>query len=409
MRNLSTERTQPDQSQRLLVLSQVYPPDPAAVGQYMAEAAEQMVQRGHNVTVLATDRGFDDPTQRFPRRHTQRGVDVIRMPWTHFGKASIFVRLLGSLAFVLQAIGRGLLLPRADAMLISTSPPICGIAGLCLSWLRGIPIVFWSMDINPDQAIAMGKVQPGSWKAKLFDKMNRMVFRRSARVVTLDDYMAESLKRKADLGERLRVLPLWPHTNLEETIPHERNTFRAEHGLQAKRVVMYSGNHSIVHPLDTLLEAAVQFKEDPELFFLFVGGGLGKQAVEQTITQSHICPQSVLAQSLSAADVHLVAMGTEMVGIVHPCKIYSAMACGRPILALAPKGCHVADLVEQYQCGWWIEPGDVDGARAVLQQIKQATREELNAMGQRALQAIQQDLNKTKLLDDFCNEIEAAM
>ena len=37
---------------RLLVLSQVYPPDPASVGQHMGDAAEEMVRRGWDVKVL---------------------------------------------------------------------------------------------------------------------------------------------------------------------------------------------------------------------------------------------------------------------------------------------------------------------------------------------------------------------
>ena len=36
---------------------------------------------------------------------------------------------------------------------------------------------------------------------------------------------------------------------------------------------MYSGNHSPVHPLDTLLEAAVRLEPDPRFCFVFVGGG----------------------------------------------------------------------------------------------------------------------------------------
>lgn len=44
---------------RLLIVSQVYVPDPAAVGQHMASAAEALVERGHEVRVLTADRGYD--------------------------------------------------------------------------------------------------------------------------------------------------------------------------------------------------------------------------------------------------------------------------------------------------------------------------------------------------------------
>ena len=48
---------------RLLLVTQVYVPDPAAVGQYMADAAEEMVRQGWDVTVLTSGNGYDDPSE----------------------------------------------------------------------------------------------------------------------------------------------------------------------------------------------------------------------------------------------------------------------------------------------------------------------------------------------------------
>ena len=41
--------------------------------------------------------------------------------------------------------------------------------------------------------------------------------------------------------------------NYLETVSHSENQFRKEQGWDDKFVVMYSGNHSLVHPLDTIL------------------------------------------------------------------------------------------------------------------------------------------------------------
>src|SRR5439155_2433474 len=43
--------------------------------------------------------------------------------------------------------------------------------------------------------------------------------------------------------------------------------------LDDKFVVMYSGNHSPCHPLDTLLEAARRLEKERDIVFCFVGGG----------------------------------------------------------------------------------------------------------------------------------------
>lgn len=47
------------------IVTQVYPPDPAAVGQHLADVADELARRGHRVTVITADRGYDDPSQRY--------------------------------------------------------------------------------------------------------------------------------------------------------------------------------------------------------------------------------------------------------------------------------------------------------------------------------------------------------
>jgi hypothetical protein len=68
-----------------------------------------------------------------------------------------------------------------------------------------------------------------------------------------------------------------------ESVPHSENLFRKEQGWEGKFVVMYSGNHSLVHPLDTILDAAEALKDDDRFVFAFIGGGKGKKAIEDQI------------------------------------------------------------------------------------------------------------------------------
>ena len=51
-----------------------------------------------------------------------------------------------------------------------------------------------------------------------------------------------------------------------------------------------------------------------------------------------------LSGVLSAADLHAVVMGDQFVGIVHPCKIYNALAVGSPFLYIGPEESHIADI-----------------------------------------------------------------
>jgi glycosyltransferase involved in cell wall biosynthesis len=194
------------------------------------------------------------------------------------------------------------------------------------------------------------------------------------------------------------------------------NPFIAEHQLDGRFVVMYSGNHSLSSPVTTLVEAAVALCDDPRFVFVFVGGGLGKRAVDEAIArhpQQNIVslPYQPLAQikvSLSAADVHVVTLGNHMAGIIHPCKIYGAMAIGRPVLVIGPRPSHASDLVERHQVGWRVDQGDVPGAIAALRSMVEMPSADLQAMGERGRHAVREHYSKDRLCAALCDIVERA-
>jgi glycosyltransferase involved in cell wall biosynthesis len=398
-----------ERSQRtVVILAQVYVPDPASLGQYMHDVAMELVRRGTRVIVFTADRGYDDPRRRYRRYETRDGVHVVRLPFSSFGKRNLATRLAGGGVFLLEAASIALLVRRIDHVLVSTSPPMCGIAGVALSRARRVPLTHWVMDLNPDQIVATGRFDASDLPVRAFDWMNARVLDRAQRVVVPDEYMRERIQRKHAVGN-LTVLPLWQPTDPR---PHTNgiNPFRVAHQLGDARIVMYSGNLSPVHPVTTLLEAARRFR-DSSLQFVFIGGGLGRSEIERKKREYGLTnvvtlpyqPLEVLPDSLSAADVHLVAMGNDMVGIVHPCKIYGAMAVGRPVLALGPRRSHIADLVLDHRIGWHVEHGDVEGVARALHEVATLERSELDAMGRRARRVMTDRFRKATLLESFCD------
>ncbi len=420
----------------LLILSQVYVPDPASVGQHMADAAAEMARRGWRVKVLTSANGYNDPSIKYKPFEIIDGVEVKRLPFSSFGKKSLPIRALAAFLFMAQTIlhgvfTRGISGPagKSGAILVSTSPPMCIIAAIIIRLARfgRAPIKFWVMDINPDQLISLGKIGPNSLPAKAMNFFNRWILGASSDVIVLDKFMAKTMNDKKNVQEKMAILPPWPHEDSIEPIPHESNTFRTQHNLQGKRVLMYSGNHGIALPLETFLKAAIRFKDDPRVAFLFIGDGVRKKEVEAAIREHSLTnmvslpyqPLSTLRFSLSAADAHLVSVGNESVGTIHPCKIYGAMAVARPIVLLAPNPCHVSDLVSgergqedlpsQQPIGWHIPHGDVGRAEQVIREIIEAPAERLASMGNRARHVIETQLSKPVLCGAFCDVLERGL
>lgn len=395
---------------RFVFLTQVYVPDPAAVGQHLADAAEELARRGHDVIVYTSRSGYDDPSVRYPPLETIRGVEVRRLPVSSFGKRSIAARAAGGLLFLAQAVIRSSLSRRIDAVVVSTSPPMAGLGALAVAALRRAKIKYWIMDLNPDQAVALGMARQSSFSAKSMEWLNRRILGRADDIIVLDRFMAERIGRKAQVKEKISVLPPWPAEDPDGVVPHSMNPFRRMHVPEGKLVFMYSGNHGPSNPLTTILAAAAAVVDDDRLLFMFIGGGVGKREVEEASAPNIVSlpyqPQSELRYSLAAADVHVVTVGDAIPGIVHPSKVYGAMAAGRPILLIGPAENHVSDILSVHDIGWHVQHGDVRGAVKVIREIASLPPVELARKGELAREVMQGTGGKRDAVGRLCDILE---
>jgi glycosyltransferase involved in cell wall biosynthesis len=381
----------------------------------MADVATAAFARGHFVRVITANRGYDDPSIFFPSYERLYGVDVIRLGWSSFGKKRYISRIIGQISFTLQGLVKGVLGIRPDVVLVSTIPPLGILAAFITARLRRSSLVYWVMDINPDEAIAMGLVRPISNSARFMQFINKVVLSSARTVITLDSQMAKRLEAKAEMRQQVTIIPPWPHEDIIRKTGMGGRSFRKEHGLEDKFIVMYSGNHSWVHPLDTILDAAKSLVHRTDIVFLFIGGGVEKHKVEKAIRSRapnilSLPYQSFnnLGESLAAADVHLVVMGDAMIGIVHPCKIYGAMAVGRPILAIAPENSHITDIMEKQTIGFRYCHGDVSGVVQGILTFVDMEEKERNRLGENAARLVQNQYNQTILRNRFVDILELA-
>ena len=231
------------------------------------------------------------------------------------------------------------------------------------------------MDLNPDEAIAAGWLDERSATAKLLQRMLRYSFKVADGTIVLDHFMKERVVAKHVDPSRITIIPPWSHDDHVGYSQAGREAFRQKHGLSDKFVVMYSGNHSPCHPLDTLLDAARALTTRTEIVFCFVGGGSEQAKVRESGLRNVKClPYQLLNElsaSLSAADLHVVVMGDAFVGIVHPCKVYNILSVGAPVLYIGPEPSHVTDVASQQGKFFLTRHGDTSG---VVTAILEATQ-----------------------------------
>ena len=360
---------------KVLLLNQCFYPDVVSTAQHLTDLATALTSRGHKVTVIASDRGYDDPSMRFKRCERWKDIEIVRIPSLSFGKNGRWRRAFSFGSFLLVCAFRLLLSKRFDLVVALTSPPLISFLAALFVKLKGGRLCFWVMDLNPDEAIAAGWLDERSATARLLQRMLRYSFRVANRTIVLDRFMHDRVVAKGVDPARVTIVPPWSHDDAVEYSETGREAFRAQHDLADKFVVMYSGNHSPCHPLDTLLGAARALEPRREIVFVFVGGGSEQAKVRESGLKNVRClpyqPLNELSGSLSAADLHVVVMGEKFVGIVHPCKVYNIMAVGAPVLYIGPEPSHITDIASQHGNFLLASHGDVE---AVVAAILQATQ-----------------------------------
>jgi len=370
---------------RILLLNQCFYPDVASTAQHLADLAVELAAGGHDVTVISSDRGYDNPAIRFPRREIWKGIKIVRIPSVSLGKSSKFRRALNFATFLFVCALRLLLLPRFDVVVALTSPPLISVLGSLFASLKGGRLIFWVMDLNPDEAIAAGWLNENSFTARTLSRLLAYSLRHAERIVVLDRFMKQRIVAKGIPEEKIVTIPPWSHNDAVRFDAVGREKFRLGNKLAGKFVVMYSGNHSPCHSLDTLLGAAGKLADRDDIAFCFVGGGSEYEKVkayaQKNKLRNILClpyqPLDELASSLSAADLHVVVMGDAFTGIVHPCKIYNILEIGSPVLYVGPATSHVVDVIAKIDdqdriCS--VRHGEVDKAVDYIVAGQQAAR-----------------------------------
>lgn len=338
---------------KITLLNQCFYPDVVATGQHLTDLAVALSERGHEVTVITSRRGYDDPQQRFKKRERWKGIDIVRLPSSALGKTARWRRAVDFATLLIAYVVRLAITPRQDVVVALTSPPLIAFLGSLFVRIKGGRFLYWIMDLNPDEALAAGWLSEGSLVTRTLEGLQNFALARAETVVALDRFMSGRLVDKGIPLKRVKIVSPWPHADVPTFDAAGREAFRRRHQLDEKFVVMYAGNHSPCHPLNTLLDAAERLRHNQDVLFCFVGGGSEFAGVRQFANARELTnilclpyqPRAELAALLSAADLHVVIMGEPFVGIIHPCKIYNLMRVGSPFLYIGPSQSHVTDIV----------------------------------------------------------------
>lgn len=362
----------------ILFVNRVFPADRGATGRRLFDLTGRMAAAGWRVTVVADGTGPDEPPP---------GVAVLRtgagLP--EGGDASVRGYLLALRRLVLRALAA----PRHDVVVTMTDPPLLALAGPSLAaWHRSASL-HWCHDLYPALLPVLGVRLPDPL-LRLVGAATARALRRHDGVVAIGHCMAGRIAELGVAEKRISVVPNWPDPHIR-LVERATNPFRAVEGLGERFTVAYSGNLGLAHPMEGVLDAAERLAlSDPDIQFLLIGDGRRHAALAEAARSRGLAgvrflpfqPAERLAESLSAADLHLATMDPRAEGLLVPSKVAGALAAGRPVLFLGPAGSEAAAMVTG--CGQVLDPRDGVGLADAIRGYARDPARRL-AEGRRAL------------------------
>lgn len=380
----------------ILIITPNYNPDLGPSAPLFTMLSENLVTRGHEVTVITAVPHY--PSGQVPpeyrgkwfRKSQENGVKVIRVGLPSVRRSSLPQRLMQFIAFqvgaTLAGIGQSY-----DAVIVA-NPAIQ--VWLPFTWavqLRRKPAIFSVHDVYPEVGIKLGIFKTKSQIA-FVSWLERFCLQHACVVRILSDSFRPGLKALNVPDSKMALVYDWVDTALIRPMPQD-NPFSQQYGLCGRFVVMYAGNLGLSQGLENILGAAELLVGEQDIQFVFVGDGTGREALEAQSKQKNISnvrfipfqSRAKLPEVLSSSQVSLVVLKEGIGTASLPSKIFSIMASERPIIISVDQESESCRLINRAEAGMWVPPDDPRQLANAIMALKQDAplRERLGSNGRK--------------------------
>jgi glycosyltransferase involved in cell wall biosynthesis len=334
---------------KILILTQHFPPEKGAVRR-LYEFARYFVQKGLDVSVMTAIPNYPDgivpPAYRgkFFCAEEIDGIKVYRSWVLPASNSQPTKRMVGFVTFLLTTLINSFRVKsKFDLILASTPPVTTPVAGWLLSKIMRCRFVIEVRDLQPESGEEFGNLNQSLF-TRTVRRIIHALYRKADRIVSVTDGISNYMEA---IGiPRTKVATIKSGVG-REFINADSNGIRRKFGWDEKFLVLYSGTLGWVRPLETVIEAARQLVDQPDIHFVFLGDGQKKDALENMVRDYGLKNVSLIGMQpldnipyfLKAADVLLECLKEVSVAkMAFPSKMFEYMASGRPVVFGSRRG-----------------------------------------------------------------------
>jgi len=402
---------------RVLYFHQHFSTPKGSVGIRSYEMAQQLIVRGHQVTMVCGsydggETGIEQPFVKGERRDKVDGIDIIEFDLAYSNSDGFIMRALTFAKFALRSTGL-VFSEKYDLVFATTTPLTAGIPGIFARWLRRKAFVFEVRDLWPELPKAMGVITNPVVLAAM-SLLEWVSYRSAHRCIGLSPGIVEGIAARGVTNELIELVP----NGCDLTIFAAEQTPWWPEGVKPDDLMaVFTGTHGIANGLDAVLDAAAELKKRNRIDIKLVLVGHGKlkmqlvkrakkEGLDNVIFHDSV-NKNHLAGLMARADIGLQILANVPAFYygTSPNKFFDYIAAGLPVLNNYPGW--LADMIKEYSFGFAIEPENPQAFADALEQAAN-NREQLIEMGIKARQLAKQEFDRSNLSNRFVDWLEGA-
>lgn len=405
---------------RVLIHTLIFSPDGVSTAYLYNDIALRLLQRGYEVVVLTTTPHFNIVPEQVEKQPMKwkvwgfckvskfNGMTVLHVPQKKF--KSTVLRLLGFVYWNIVSFIIGLTIKHVD-LILSPSPPLTvGWMNLGLAKLKGCKVVYNVQEIYPDILKLKGGIT-----LKFLRWMERKVYNGSDAVTTIDKVFHDTIVERFEDKSKLHIIPNFVDTELYHQVEWKGKLDENLYPENESIKLLYAGNIGHAQSWEPLIALAEKTR-DLNVEYVVIGEGAKRGYVEDEIQKRglkklHLLPyqpREMMPAILSYSDLSFIFMAPEMDGDGFPSKVYTIMACERPLLVLSGENTPIINFLKDKGCAKLVTEQDFDKKVNEMDKwMRTVTKEDLAQMGKNGLVEIQSKYTKEKVTDMYVDLVDS--
>lgn len=396
----------------ILIHSLVFSPDGVSTAYLYNDIALKFKESGYKVTVITSTPHYniiDEEINKQPLKKrfyglffesNFQGICVKHIPQKKFSN-----KILRIIAFIYFHIFGFFLLTfeKKIDIILSPSPPLTiGILNIVIGKIKKVKIIYNVQEIYPDLLIEKGGLK-STLLITFLKWIERIVYNKSDAVTTIDRVFYDTIVNRFKNKSNLHIIPNFVDTEVYKPIflePSMLNTtiFPKSDSLK----VMYAGNIGIAQDWDILIKVSEELK-DQNIDFFVVGEGIMKRYLEtqkqsRGLEKLHILPyqaRHTIPFLIAYSDLQFIFMSQETEGHGFPSKIYTIMACAKPILVSSGINSPIVNFLHNKNCAYLITDKDQNTRIVnIAKLLTSFSKDELQLKGKSGLSYIETNYSK---------------